>query len=48
MYVGDVGTVSLRIVSDTWNDFTGPTINIAAVGDSITLTGGVLRSYLGR
>lgn len=38
----------VHIVSDDWNDFFEPTINVVAVGDSITLNGLALRSYVWR
>ena len=48
VYVGADRTGSLRIVSDDWNDFRAPTVNVVAAGDSITLNGAVLRTYVPR
>jgi lysophospholipase L1-like esterase len=46
---GDAPTPNgVHIVSDDWNDFSEPTINVVAVGDSITLRGVVLRNYVPR
>jgi len=38
----------LHVASDDWSDFSEPTLNLIAVGDSISLTGGVMRTYLPR
>lgn len=48
MYYGAGPLVGLHVVSDDWNDFAEPTLNIIAAGDSISLTSGALRTYLPR
>jgi lysophospholipase L1-like esterase len=48
IYFGSGPTVALHVVSDDWNDFAEPTLNIIAAGDSISLTSGALRTYLPR
>jgi hypothetical protein len=45
LYAGSTGTPSLRIISDDWIDPVAPTLNIIVVGDSISLAGGVLKTY---
>jgi lysophospholipase L1-like esterase len=39
---------AVQIVSDNWNDVSWTTLNIIAHGDSITLGGGALQSYVPR
>src|SRR5258708_8712020 len=39
---------AVQIVSDNWNDASSATLNIITHGDSITLGGGALQSYVPR
>jgi lysophospholipase L1-like esterase len=48
VYVASESTPSLRIISDDWIDIAEPSLNILVVGDSISLTGGVLKTYVAR
>ena len=42
------GPVRLRVLSEDWNDYPEPTLNVVAVGDSISVTSGVLKTYVPR
>jgi lysophospholipase L1-like esterase len=42
------GPVRIRIASEDWNDYPEPTVNVVAAGDSISLTSGVLKTYVPR
>jgi lysophospholipase L1-like esterase len=48
MQLGTGPAPQLHVTADDWSDFSEPTLNVIAVGDSISLTGGVMRTYLPR